>query len=66
MKKITYDPKVDAAYLTVRPHRRVSKTVEFHGSVLLDYRKGKLVGIEFLHGGPIQPLKKTTKRKGCP
>ena len=47
---VTYDPRVGAAYVAVRPHDRVARTVRVsHDNVMFDYdSEGRLLGVEVL------------------
>lgn len=47
--KVTYDKKVDALYITLKPKAKVSRTKKVTPSVLIDYdSSGKVVGVEVL------------------
>lgn len=47
--RITYDPKVDAAYIYLSGNRREPETVEFDEDINLDFDAGgRLLGVEVL------------------
>jgi len=46
--KITYDPKSDSMYLSFNPKAKSTKTVEVGEDIMVDYSKGKIIGMEIL------------------
>lgn len=46
--KISYDPKVDAAYIYFIENKKSTRTEEVGEGLLVDYNGKKLIGIEIL------------------
>ncbi len=46
--KISYDPKVDAAYIYFLGNKKSTRTEEISEGLLVDYNGSDLVGIEIL------------------
>lgn len=52
--KVTYDSKVDAMYIYLKPKkRRITRTEEMDSGWIADYEGSKLVGIEILDASKV-------------
>jgi len=47
--RISYDPKSDSMYLSFNPKAKSTKTVEIGEDIMVDYSKGKIIGVEILN-----------------